>query len=428
MNEQNDTATTSHSTGESPKNPRRNQPKATGKPPKKWCKFRHRVVRFLAYLVLYPYSRIRYGIRIEKHRDKRQYAILYNHQTPFDQFFVGMAFPRVIYYLATEDIFSLGFVSSLLRYLVAPIPIKKQTTDLAAIKTCLRVAREGGSIAIAPEGNRTYSGRTEYMSPSIAPLVRRMKLPIALYRIEGGYGKEPRWSDVVRKGKMRSYVARVIEPEEYASLSDDELFRIIEETLYVDEAKPDGKFSHRHSAEYLERVLYVCPYCGLAPFRSHRNEVMCTRCAQRVEYLPTKELRWVECDDEFRFVADWYNYQKDFINGLDPLTMTEAPSFTDTVSLYEVFACRKKKRLQKNATLRLFGDRIELDGKKQEFIPFAEARAFTVLGRNRLNVYVGDRIYQLRGDKRFNALKYVHFYHRYKNLTSEGNHGKFWGL
>ena len=196
---------------------------------KPWIRPRHNLIIRLAALVVYPWTKWKYHIKIEKCPElkKRQCLIVMNHQTAFDQFFVGMAFPRVIYYLATEDIFSLGFVSSLLRYLVAPIPIKKQTTDLAAIKTCLRVAREGGSIAIAPEGNRTYSGRTEYMSPAIAPLVRRMKLPIALYRIEGGYGKEPRWSDVVRKGKMRSYVARVIEPEEYASLSDDELFALI---------------------------------------------------------------------------------------------------------------------------------------------------------------------------------------------------------
>ena len=46
------------------------------------------------------------------------------------QFFVGMSFLRPIYYVATEDIFSMGFLSKLIRFLVAPIPIKKQTTDI----------------------------------------------------------------------------------------------------------------------------------------------------------------------------------------------------------------------------------------------------------------------------------------------------------
>ena len=130
--------------------------------PKKWIKFRHRIVRNILYAILYPYSRIKYGITIEKFKKQKNtpYLVLLNHQTPFDQFFVGMSFNGPIYYLATEDIFSMGFVSSIIRYLVAPIPIKKQTSDVKAVKQCIRVAREGGTICIAPEGNRTYSGRT----------------------------------------------------------------------------------------------------------------------------------------------------------------------------------------------------------------------------------------------------------------------------
>ena len=120
---------------------------------KQWMKPRHRLVRTLLLPVFSLYVKAKYHIDIEKFRNQqnRPYLILYNHQTAFDQFFVDISFKGPIYYLATEDIFSMGFVSSIIRYLVAPIPIKKQTMDLSAVKTCIRVAREGGSIAIAPE-------------------------------------------------------------------------------------------------------------------------------------------------------------------------------------------------------------------------------------------------------------------------------------
>ena len=192
---------------------------------KPWMKYRHRVVRDIAYAVMYPYTRLKYNIKIDKFKEQgnRPYLILMNHQTAFDQFFVGMAFRGPVYYVASEDLFSNGWISSLLRWLVAPIPIKKQTSDVGAVKNCIRVAREGGTIAIAPEGNRTYSGRTGYMNPAIAGLARMLKLPIALFRIEGGYGVHPRWSDVVRRGRMHAYVSRVIEPEEFAGLSKAEL-------------------------------------------------------------------------------------------------------------------------------------------------------------------------------------------------------------
>jgi 1-acyl-sn-glycerol-3-phosphate acyltransferase len=105
---------------------------------------------------------------------------------------------------------------------------------------CIRVAKEGGTICIAPEGNRTYSGKTEYINPAIVSLARKIRLPIALYRIEGGYGVQPRWSDVTRKGKMRSYVSEVIKPEEYSEMTDEELLERINKGLFVDEAKADG--------------------------------------------------------------------------------------------------------------------------------------------------------------------------------------------
>ncbi len=405
---------------------------AEKKKQKKWIKFRHRVVRNLAYIVLYPYSRIKYGITIEKFKEQKKtpYLILLNHQTPFDQFFVGMAFKGPIYYLATEDIFSMGFLSSIIRYIVAPIPIKKQTSDVKAVKQCIRVAREGGTICIAPEGNRTYSGRTEYMNDSIASMAKMLKVPIALYRIEGGYGAEPRWSDVVRKGKMRGYVSRVIEPEEYKNMSNEELFKIIEEGLYVDEAVADCEFHHKKRAEYLERAMYVCPFCGLSKFESENEFCECKNCGAKIEYTPTKEIKGVNCDFPFRFVADWYDYQKDFINKLDVNDCTAAPIYHDEADVFEVIINKKKVPFKANASISLYGDRIIFDeGKQGELrLNFSETSAVSVLGRNKLNIYYGDKVYQLKGDKRFNALKYVHIYYRHKNVTKGEKDEQFLGL
>ncbi len=397
-----------------------------------WIKKRHRVVRNLVYAALYPYSRLRYGIRVEKFKEQgdRPYLILLNHQTPFDQFFVGMAFRGPVYYMATEDIFSMGWISSLIRWLVAPIPIKKQTTDLTAVKNCLRVAREGGTIAIAPEGNRTYSGRTEYMSPAIASLARKLGMPIALYRIEGGYGVQPRWSDVIRRGHMRSYVAEVIEPEAYATMTNEELMARIESGLYVNEAVVSGTFHHKKRAEYLERAIYVCPFCGPAAQTSAGATVTCTACGRQVVYEPTKELTGVGFAFPFRFVADWYDYQKELVNTLNPADYVETPLFRDAVSLWDVQTNKRKTCLRQLDSAALYGDRIVVGegGDDTLTLPFTEITACAVLGRNKLNVYHGGNVYQFRGDKHFNALKYVNIYYRHKNVSKGEAHVKFLGL
>lgn len=399
---------------------------------KPWMAFRHRVVRNIAYAILYPYSRVKYDIRVEKFKEQgdRPYLIAFNHQTAFDQFFVGMAFRGPIYYLASEDLFSNGFVSSLIRWLVAPIPIRKQTTDVTAVKNCIRVAREGATVALAPEGNRTYSGKTEYMSPSIVTLVRKMHLPLALYRIEGGYGVHPRWSDVLRKGKMRSYVSRVIEPEEYDAMDDATLMKAIGQELYVDECAGDAVFLSSKRAEYLERAMYVCPFCGLTRFESHGNEITCKTCGKTVTYGEDHKLAGVGFDFPFAYTTQWYDYQKDVVNALDVLQYTDEPLYRDAASLSEVIVYKKKSLLRKEAALALYGDRIVIDEGADNalVLPFEAISAVSVLGRNKLNIYYDKTIYQIKSDKRFNALKYVNIYYRWKNIHRGESDGKFLGL
>lgn len=392
-----------------------------------WLKFRHKLVTALLAPPFGIYVRLKYGIKIEPFRQqgKRPYLIIMNHQTAYDQFFVAMTFHRPVYYIASEDLFSMGWVSRLIRWLVAPIPIKKQTTDLQAVKTCIKVARQGGTICLAPEGNRTFHGKTIYMNPSIASLVQKLGLPLAIFRIEGGYGVHPRWSDVVRRGNMRSYVSRVIEPEEYKAMSRAELFELIRSELYVNEAYPSGPFRHRKNAEFLERAMYTCPGCGLTTLESSGDIIRCTKCDRQIRHLPTKELEGVNCQFPHRFVADWYEWQQDFINQTDLLALTDAPVYEETVQLSLVHPYKDKEVLDPRATVRLYGDRITIADRT---MPFAETDAVVVLGKNKLNLYFGNELLQLKGDARFNALKYVHFFHRHKNQTRGDHNDKFLGL
>ena len=396
-----------------------------------WLKPRHKFIQNLARLVLGPYVRIRYNIKIEKFRpgDSRPRLILANHQTAVDQFILGMIMPRPVYYLASEDLFSNGFISSLLRFAVEPIPIKKQTSDVQAVRNCIKVVREGGTIAIFPEGNRTYSGRTAYMKPAIAKLARSLKVPVVFMRIEGGYGVHPRWSDCVRRGKMRAYVSRVMEPEEVRAMSDEAFYELVCRELYQDEAVVDGTYIHKKSAEYLERTMYVCPFCGLSEFESQGDTIRCLRCERKIRYLPTKELEGVDFKFPFRFVAQWYDHQCDFINALDVTAMTEEPIYEDPVQLSKVILYKSKELLEKNATAKLYGDRITVDtAEGQLVLDFDSISVVTILGRNKLNIYHGENVYQFKSHKRFNAMKYMNIYYRKKQMDRGENNDKFLGL
>ena len=77
-----------------------------------------------------------------------------------------------------------------------------------------------------PSPIQPMRGISSRFDRAVLKTVWNLGLPVALVRIEGGYGIQPRWSDVVRKGKMRGYVKRVIEPEEYQSLSTGSMTRL----------------------------------------------------------------------------------------------------------------------------------------------------------------------------------------------------------
>ena len=392
---------------------------------KKWILTRHRVIRNLAYGIVGTYTKWKYGVKVEKCKDgaDRPYLILFNHQTGFDQFMVGMAFDRPVYYVASEDLFSNGLVSKLLRWAVAPIPIKKQTTDLNAVMNCIRVAREGGTICMAPEGNRSYSGRTEYMNPAVAGLAKKMKLPIALFRIEGGYAAQPRWSDGVRRGTVRAYVSEVIEPEEIAALSKEDLMERIRKGLMVNDCAAGGSYKSKKSAEYLERAYYVCPKCGLSTFQSEGTTFRCEKCGIGGEYGSDLKIRG---DFPFETTLQWYDYQASYINSLDVTTMTEEPLYRDTANVSKVIVYKRKEPLLKNAQLELYGDRVVINGDM--VFPFADTHAVTVLGRNKMNIYFGGEVFQFKGGKRMCALKYVHMFHRFQNIQRGESDDQFLGL
>ena len=78
--------------------------------------------------------------------------------------------------------------------------------------------------------------------------------------------------------------------------------------------------------------------------------------------------------------------------------------------------------------LSLYTDRMEMTGDFTKTFPFGELDTITILGKNKLNLYYGDTVYQIQSHKRFNGLKYLNLYHRYKNVTGEGKNGRFLGL
>lgn len=176
--------------------------------------------------------------------------------------------------------------------------------------------------------------------------------------------------------------------------------------------------------------MYVCPFCGLTTFESHGNEITCKTCGKTVEYGEDKSLKGVGFEFPFPFVKQWYQHQESVVNGLDLMAHTETPLYTDRADVSEVIVYKHKKPLGKNVTVQLYGDRVVMtwqEGREETF-PFETVNAITILGKNKINIYHDKHIYQLKGDPRFNGLKYVNLFHRYKNITKGTQQDDFLGI
>ncbi|MBE5756962.1 MAG: 1-acyl-sn-glycerol-3-phosphate acyltransferase [Clostridiales bacterium] len=375
---------------------------------KKWVKARHGVVRGVIRPFVYAFAKTKVKLnKKDLELEKNQPCLVcYNHQTNFDPFLVGLTMgKRKFYYVASEHIFSKGFVSSLLKYFIAPIPFMKSGVNTSSIMNCGRVVREGASIVISPEGNRTYTGETTSIKDTIVKFVRFLKVPLVLINIKGNYSCRPRWAKSKRKGEVSVEPVKIIKKEEYDNLTDDELLKVIKEKLYVNESF-DGKAyknKKKNNAEYLERFLYVCPNCGIVHFKSKGSSVTCSKCGLTANIDDYKKFSGVS----FETLKDWGDYQQEFIKNFDDTNEI----IKDTVNLYLNEREKGKKKLMDGETLSLYIDKMLI--KDKEF-NFNDISGMDVVGDNAIYFHFENKTYRIDGGERFNAIKYVDFYNKFK--------------
>ncbi len=383
---------------------------------KKWVKKRHAAVFAFLRFAMAPLLWLKYHYRAEKAPIKKgPCIILTNHQATMDPFFTSKAFKFPIYFFASDDLFNLK-VSPLIEYLAAPIPKSKSLADLKAVAISLRVLREGGAVGITPEGNRTLSGKLWEMSDSVAKLVKTAKVPLVLFNLCGGYGTDPRWGRKIRRGtKYVGRVKRILYPEEYADMSDEELFRIIVENLDVDDTLSGERYKSRYRAEYIERALYMCPVCGsVGTIRSHGTKFCCTHCKTEAEY--TEDLKISPPIAGYTRIYEWFEWErKEIVQKL-----LGGESISDGGILF-----RDSLKLQKKVELP--GDTVSMDKTElritgngaDSHYPLADIDAITAVGKKKFNFYYKGKILQVKGGDRFCAIKYVHAFDGLRSAAKE---------
>ncbi|MDD6249519.1 MAG: lysophospholipid acyltransferase family protein [Bacillales bacterium] len=383
---------------------------------KKWCKARHKfwftIMRPIFSFLFWK----KYGYKAENYKlDRKQnYLIICNHSCSLDPFMLGKSFFRPIYFVASDDLLKNGFISKIMKHTVAPIPIRKGTMDISSIRNCISIAKEGGTIGIFPEGNRTYSGEISYLGINLVKFIRKLDLPLIIYHIDGGYGLDPRWGKKSRRGKgSRGYVQRLLSKEELCSLKDEELLKIINTNL-SQEISPSLRFKSKEKAEYLERVLFVCPKChALETLVSEKNAIKCKCCSLEATYEEDLSFSSNEPSFKFKKVSEWMNYQKEYLKDL-AIEENKVLLGDEKVTLISCLE-GKEKEVELVGKLQMNSKSFIIKGEKEIQFFFKDIKQVENQGKHKLLFYIGKDYYEFKGGERFSSYKYYLMFNRINN-------------
>ncbi len=194
------------------------------------------------------------------------------------------------------------------------LPKKQFAVDTSLIRDIKYVLEHNRAVAIYPEAKLSVVGTPNIIKPSIAKLVKLLKVPLVTVRFDGSYLHKPRWAKNKRFVPMTAEVKLAVSQEEMASISVDEIHkRIVEDLAYDDYAyqlKNKIEIDVPNLAEGLEGILYKCPECGTEfAMTASGNTLTCGKCGRQVKQNKYGQLE----GGRFDKVTDWYNWQIDCV-------------------------------------------------------------------------------------------------------------------
>lgn len=388
--------------------------------------------------VLKPFLRRKFGYRYDDlSKIEGPYLLLANHNTEFDPMFVGLATKKQLFFVASEHIMRKGFGTWFLTRYFHPIIHRKGKDGAKSVFSILKTLRSGSSVALFAEGNRSFDGVTGPIAEATGKMAKAAGVPVVTFRFEGGFLTQPRFSTNVRKGRMYGRLVHVYTKEELAAMSEADISKAIAADLHEDayEAQARERVAYKGKkkkyAYGLESTLCYCTGCGaFGTLHSDRDTLRCGKCNLTAVYDAFGELTVTsgnaDSDKTVTNLRDWVARQRAALRGMIREAGEDEELFSDPVTVREIGADHKIVSVRAGTIIAYKnGVRLATDDGAAEGTAAAETtgetvseisggsqteelRDLAVYSRNFITAYCHEsgKQYDIRGDERFNALKY----------------------
>ena len=151
-----------------------------------WYRFGYKLTWFLAKL-LFSFK----VIGRERIPSTGGCILAMNHESYLDPPLAGICCRRPIYYLARKTLLEWPLLGPIFPK-VNVIPVDQERADMSALKTIIKLVRNGECTIVFPEGARTLDGRLQPAQPGIGLVIAKTRAPIVPMRIFGAHEAMPR--------------------------------------------------------------------------------------------------------------------------------------------------------------------------------------------------------------------------------------------
>ena len=181
------------------------------------------------------------------------------------------------------------------------------------IKYCIE--KLGNTFVLFPEARYSLDGCTSYIPSSTAKLIKVLKVPVVVLKIQGNFITCPQWNKINKKTHVEAQMVQIITREECKDITLDEIASRIREHFQYDDYKwqleHKVKIDHPKRAEGLHALLYKCPHCKAeSQMDSKGAKLFCNACGKTWEMDEYGQLHALDGKTEFHHIPDWSNWER----------------------------------------------------------------------------------------------------------------------